>query len=65
MLFHSAILAGLALASSAHAQATPALYIEPTVPTGKPISGDYSGALRPQIHFSPPKEFMVSEPDGA
>jgi hypothetical protein len=28
------------------------------VPTGTPV-GDYSGALRPQVHFSPPKGFMV------
>ena len=30
-------------------------YVETGVPTGTPIAGDYSGALRPQIHFSPPK----------
>lgn len=36
------------------------VYSEENVPTGKPIAGNYGGALRPQIHFSPPKYFMVS-----
>lgn len=60
MFFHSTLLAVLALASSVTAQPSPTAYVEPTVPTGKPIAGDYRGALRPQIHFSPPKDFMVS-----
>lgn len=25
------------------------------VPVGMPISGNYSGLYRPQVHFSPPK----------
>ncbi|RBQ79535.1 hypothetical protein FVER53590_11933 [Fusarium verticillioides] len=33
------------------------------VPTGKPITGDYNGAYRPQIHFSPPQHFM-NDPNG-
>ncbi|MCJ1367149.1 hypothetical protein MMC16_006281 [Acarospora aff. strigata] len=44
-------------------QSSSSLYIEPTVPTGVPIAGDYTGALRPQIHFSPPKFFM-NDPNG-
>lgn len=39
---------------------SPVVYIENNVPTGKPIAGNYGGALRPQIHFSPPVNFMVS-----
>ncbi|KAG8676458.1 Invertase [Fusarium poae] len=34
-----------------------------TVPTGTPISGDYNGTYRPQVHFSPPQHFM-NDPNG-
>lgn len=33
------------------------------VPTDAPVVGDYTGALRPQVHFSPPKDFM-NDPNG-
>lgn len=38
-------------------------YVNPAVPTGVPIPGNYTGALRPQIHFSPPQHFM-NDPNG-
>ena len=50
----SAVLGALALA---RAQAN-----EPG-PRGVVIEGDYSGALRPQIHYSPPQGFM-NDPNG-
>lgn len=50
----------LAIASNAIAQSSTSLYVEAGVPTGVSISGDYSGALRPQVHYSPPIDFMVS-----
>ena len=33
------------------------------VPTNAPVPGNYTGALRPQIHFSPPQNFM-NDPNG-
>ncbi|KAE8451983.1 hypothetical protein EG329_002147 [Mollisiaceae sp. DMI_Dod_QoI] len=33
------------------------------VPTNAPVPGDYNGAWRPQVHFSPPKDFM-NDPNG-
>lgn len=33
------------------------------VPRGTPVVGDYTGAYRPQIHYSPPTEFM-NDPNG-
>lgn len=51
----------LALISTGQAQSSTSAYVQAGVPTGKPIPGNYTGALRPQIHFSPPQWFMVSE----
>ena len=47
----------LALAAQVLAQQDP-----PPAPRGT-IAGDYTGALRPQIHFSPPVNFM-NDPNG-
>lgn len=38
-------------------------FVNPAVPTGVPVAGNYSGALRPQIHFSPP-QFFMNDPNG-
>lgn len=51
--------AGFALVVTAQSQSKAAPYVQPGVPTGVPIAGNYTGALRPQIHYSPPKDFMV------
>ena len=50
-------------AASVNAQSATSIYVEPTVPTGTPVPGNYTGALRPQIHFSPPSNFM-NDPNG-
>lgn len=63
MLFSHLVIVLTGLALAVHAQTTspsPTVYSEKNVPTGKPIAGNYGGALRPQIHFSPPMYFMVS-----
>ena len=44
---------------STWAQSSMSSFVESDVPTGIPVAGDYRGALRPQVHFSPPKGFMV------
>ena len=59
-MYPSALLTLLALLCNVQAQTSSSVYVEPTVPTGTPIPGDYSGALRPQLHYSPPIDFMVS-----
>lgn len=42
---------------------TTSTYINPNVPTGVPIVGDYGGQYRPQVHYSPPQHFM-NDPNG-
>ncbi len=59
-MYSSALLTLLALSCNIQAQTSSSVYVEPTVPTGTPLPGDYSGALRPQLHYSPPIDFMVS-----
>ncbi|KAL3419326.1 beta-fructofuranosidase [Phlyctema vagabunda] len=58
-LFTSAALYALASAQGSATNSS-----QTVVPSGVPIQGDYTGALRPQIHFSPPKAFM-NDPNGA
>lgn len=55
-------LSTLALAGAVSAQGV-STYVNPAVPTGTPIPGNYTGGLRPQIHFSPPQHFM-NDPNG-
>ena len=59
-MYFSSLVLLLSFAHYAQSQSSTSSYVEPTVPTGTPIPGDYTGALRPQIHYSPPIDFMVS-----
>ncbi len=38
-------------------------YDNPGVPTNEPLPGNYTGAYRPRVHFSPPINFM-NDPNG-
>ncbi|KAI0763833.1 glycosyl hydrolase [Trametes elegans] len=53
----------LLAASAARAQDSTSVSSSAPVPTGTSISGDYGGAYRPQVHFSPPLYFM-NDPNG-
>lgn len=55
------LLAGASLLATAFSQQSN--YVAPGVPVGTPIPGNYSGGLRPQLHFSPPQHFM-NDPNG-
>lgn len=61
---------GLAFATLAFAQNPSSLLTPPSttafdagVPTDAPVPGDYNGQWRPQLHFSPPSNFM-NDPNG-
>ncbi|OAA46162.1 invertase precursor [Metarhizium rileyi] len=69
---YMALLAALCLESGSLGQdltATPssppsiAQHLGPNAPSDVPVVGDYRGRYRPQVHFSPPKNFM-NDPNG-
>ncbi|MCJ1352849.1 MAG: hypothetical protein MMC33_002833 [Icmadophila ericetorum] len=59
MLFPNTVFPLICLLGQARSQSSTVPY----VPTGTPVAGDYSGPLRPQIHFSPP-QFFMNDPNG-
>jgi beta-fructofuranosidase len=59
----SSLLVGISLLFEAFAKTSNSVHVQPNVPTGRPVVGNYSGALRPQIHFSPLRNFM-NDPNG-
>ncbi|KAK3393274.1 glycosyl hydrolase [Podospora didyma] len=56
-------LACLACCASLGAGRDVKTFVNPAVPIDVPIPGNYTGDLRPQVHYSPPQGFM-NDPNG-
>lgn len=52
-----------ASATAVATASTTGQFVDPNVPTGVPVVGNYDGQYRPQLHFSPPTHFM-NDPNG-
>ena len=65
MMLWALVFAAAAAAAATSNVSTPATtpVFDNGVPTNAPVPGNYTGALRPQIHFSPPQNFM-NDPNG-
>jgi sucrose-6-phosphate hydrolase SacC (GH32 family) len=63
MMLLAFVFAAVAAAASNSSTPTATPIFDSGVPTNAPVPGNYTGALRPQIHFSPPQKFM-NDPNG-
>lgn len=63
MMLFAVFFAALAVAQNSSMPTSTSTMFDAGVPTNMPVPGDYNGAWRPQVHFSPPKDFM-NDPNG-
>ena len=63
MMLSSLVFAAVVAAALDSPTSTFTSTFDSSVPNNVPVLGDYNGALRPQIHFSPPQNFM-NDPNG-
>lgn len=62
MMFCTLLFAAIAVAQNSSMPTSTSVY-DIGVPTEAPVPGLYNGAWRPQVHFSPPRNFM-NDPNG-
>jgi beta-fructofuranosidase len=62
MMFCILLFAAIAVAQNSSMPTSTSVY-DIGVPTEAPVPGLYNGAWRPQVHFSPPRNFM-NDPNG-
>jgi len=62
-MFLALLFAAVAVAQNSSMPTTTSAVFDSGVPTNAPVPGVYNGEWRPQVHFSPPVDFM-NDPNG-
>lgn len=63
MMFFAILFAAVSVAQNSSMPTTTSAVFDAGVPTNAPVPGLYNGTYRPQVHFSPPRDFM-NDPNG-
>jgi beta-fructofuranosidase len=63
IMFFAFLFAAFVVAQNSSMPTSTSAVFDSGVPTDAPVPGLYNGTWRPQVHFSPPRDFM-NDPNG-